>query len=150
MITERNPMSVELKIKSKHLALESGVIRFEERKIRERINELRNLQKPVDRLENTRYRLNEHRKTAVRNENRATFLARAYIARKPYQSVERDRLACKNSVFVFYVLPRVVAMVAKYDPKHSKSYTSKEQKDKHLEEITKAVKQWVSEVPVET
>ena len=105
-------MSIELKIKSKHLSLEAGVIRFEERKLLEQLKWLRNNQQPTSSLENTYYSISNHRKIDVRNENRATYLARAYIAGKPYLDVEakvRDR-----NILIHYILPRVTAMVQRY------------------------------------
>jgi hypothetical protein len=50
----------------------------------------------------------------VRNENRATFLARAYLAGKSYKSIENK---CHDPVVLrAYVLPRVCEMVNKYGP----------------------------------
>lgn len=115
-------MSLELKIKSKHLSEEARIIRHEERKL------IKQYRWSLDQHRNagnndeyprwndaafTSYRsLNKHRRCDVRNENRATYLARAYIAGKPYNMVEQKR---KNEAhFITFILPRVVAMVAKY------------------------------------
>ena len=117
-------MSIELKIKSKHLSLEAGVIRFEERKLLEQLTWLRNNQQPTSRLENTYYSISNHRKVDVRNENRATFLARAYIAGKPYNTVEQS--VKDTSVLECYIIPRVVAMVKRY---HSHKTTEVEIKN---------------------
>lgn len=117
-------MSVELKIKSKHLSAEAQIIRFEERKLKKQLrwfiedhkstgaNDGPSLHsfKPFQMLNS----LSQHRRWDVRNENRATFLARAYIAGKPYASVEQLRKPENEFKFNTYVLPRVVAMVAKY------------------------------------
>jgi hypothetical protein len=48
----------------------------------------------------------------VRNENRATFLARAYLEGRPYKSVEQKI----HDVVVMrcYILPRMFEMVNKY------------------------------------
>ena len=94
-------MSIELRIKSKHLAEEARIIKFEEAR-----------QKKFGNYE-TLNRLCEHRKIDVRNENRATFLARAYIAGKPYRSCEHKRRPEKEYQFK-RVLRRVLAMVQKY------------------------------------
>jgi len=95
-------MSIYLKIKNKHLALEAGVIKFEERKQRKLGNyEVVNS-------------LCEHRKRNVRNENRATSLARAYIRGAKYSSVERTRKPEKEYDFRKWVYPRVLTMVQKY------------------------------------
>ena len=111
-------MSIELKIKSKHLALEAGVIRFEERKLLEQLKWLRHSQQPSNKLENTYFSISSHRKWNVRNENRATFLARAYIAGKPYNTIEKS--VKDTGVLECYIIPRVVAMVQRY---HSRKTT---------------------------
>jgi len=92
-------MSIELKIKSKHLTEEAKIIRFEERKQKARNKELF-------------WSLRSHRTWEVRNENRATFLARAYLAGKSYKSIEHkvhDIWKLKA-----YILPRTLVMVNKY------------------------------------
>ena len=58
--------------------------------------------------------LNNHRKWDVRNENRATFLARAYLEGTTYSSVEQKRKPENEYKFNTFIIPRVVAMVAKY------------------------------------
>jgi hypothetical protein len=95
-------MSIELKIKNKHLAEEARIIRFEEKKQKKLGNFI-----TVDRLR-------DHRKHNVRNENRATSLARAYIAGMPYKSVEARRNPAKEDSFRCYVIPRVFTMIKKY------------------------------------
>jgi hypothetical protein len=117
-------MSVELKIKSKHLSEEAKIIRFEERKLFKQyqwsLNNYRvagnNDMYPRwdDKAFMSYSSLNHHRKWDVRNENRATFLARAYIAGVPYKSVEHKRKADNEYRFQTFVLPRVFAMVVKY------------------------------------
>lgn len=119
-------MSIELKIKSKHLALESKVIRFEENKLQKRVIWL---YKNSSETEKSKYSsdywttvwklasLSDHRKNVVGRENRATFLARAYIAGKPYSSTERSRNPLKEEMFQRDVLPRVYEMVKKYHDK---------------------------------
>lgn len=112
-------MSVELKIKSKHLALEAAVIRFEERKLKSQIKWLKARQQPLTGLDSTLNSLSAHRRWDVGNENRATFLARAYIAGKPYLTVENK---VKDRVVLYsYIVPRVVSMLKKY---HKFSITS--------------------------
>lgn len=112
-------MSVELKIKSKHLALEAAVIRFEERKLKSQIKWLKARQQPLTGLDSTLNSLAAHRRWDVGNENRATFLARAYIAGKPYLTVENK---VKDRVVLYsYIVPRVVSMLKKY---HKFSITS--------------------------
>jgi hypothetical protein len=120
----RNKMSVELKIKSKHLSEEARIIRFEERKLfkqyRWALNNYRaagnNDMYPRwnDKAFMDYASLNHHRRWDVRNENRATFLARAYIAGVQYNTVEHKRKPENEHVFQTQILPRVFAMVLKY------------------------------------
>ena len=79
-------MSIKLKIKSKHLALEAGVIRFEEQKLKRQIEWLKQHQKNETEtsIMGTWNSLNSHRRFEVRNEARATYLARAYIEGRKY------------------------------------------------------------------
>jgi hypothetical protein len=117
-------MSIELKIKSKHLSVEAQIIRFEEHKLKKQLrwfiedhkstgaNDSASLYdfKPFRQLKS----LTQHRRWDVRNENRATFLARAYLAGQSYATVEQKRKPENEYKFFSFVLPRVVAMVAKY------------------------------------
>lgn len=108
-------MSIELKIKSKHLAQEARIIRFEEKKLKAtaRWSRLRqNIEAP--KATSKLASLHLHRTRNVRFENRATFLARAYIEGKPYSSIEQKRSAEKERDFIIFVLPRVLTMVQKY------------------------------------
>ena len=110
-------MSIELKIKSKHLSLESKVIRFEERKVIKQIKWLK-----VNEPKNAYYAelklcsLVDHRKLVVGKENRATFLARAFIGGTPYNKVEQKRRDDRAYEFNSQILPRVLEMVKKYHP----------------------------------
>lgn len=121
-------MCIELKIKSKHLSLESKVIRFEERKLQKQVKWLEKNGKRDDKY---RYHidtdpywsiiyklgsLTDHRKRVVGTENRSTFLARAYIEGVPYNKVEQKRKDEKHYEFNCKVLPRVLEMVKKYHP----------------------------------
>lgn len=114
-------MSIELKIKSKHLALEAGVIRFEENKLKKQIRWFCDKHMPHNHIEYSLNKITNHRKCDVRNENRATFLARAYIAGKPYKNVEA--YVKDPGVLTCYIVPRVVAMVQRY---HSRKTTSED------------------------
>lgn len=105
-------MSVYLKIKSKHLGLEAKVIRHEERKVKKQIRWQADRGTVDCNLEYSLNSLHSHRVWDVRNENRATFLARAYLEDRPYNTVERKRKC--DSVFFFYIVPRIVSMVNKY------------------------------------
>jgi hypothetical protein len=121
-------MSIELKIKSKHLGEEARIIKFEERKLLEQINHKRKkfkltgandefvVWRECPNLQQTYWRISTHRKWDVRNENRATFLARAYIDGKDYKSVEQSRKPEREYTFTC-ILPRVVDMVNKYGNK---------------------------------
>jgi hypothetical protein len=61
--------------------------------------------------------LNRHRKWDVRNENRATFIARAYLSGIPYNQVEQKRKPENEYTFQWHILPRVASMIAKYGAK---------------------------------
>ena len=102
-------MCIELKIKSKHLALEPQIIKHEERKLKKQIRSNKgDLQQLIWKLDS----LVNHRKHIVRNEARATQLARAYIDGKEYTSIERKRH--DNSTFIQYIVSRIHAMVTRY------------------------------------
>lgn len=109
-------MSVELKVKSKHLSVEAQIIRFEERKLKRQAEYLRKRQ-AVDKAfaaTNKFISLNQHRRWDVRNENRATFLARAYLAGKAYREVEQKRKRENEYTFSWHVTNRAVTMINKY------------------------------------
>ena len=95
-------MDVYLKVKNKHLSLEAKVIKFEE----EKQKKLGNYS-----LVNS---LCNHRKHQVRNENRATYLARAYMKGVLYSSVEKKRKPEKECHFRYYVLKSVLRMLQTY------------------------------------
>jgi hypothetical protein len=116
-------MSVELKIKSKHLSEEARIIRFEERKLYKQYQW--SLNKYIEAGNNDMYprwedkafmaytSIKAHRRKEVRNENRATFLARAYLAGKDYKTVEQK---CHDtSVLRAYIFPRICEMTNKYN-----------------------------------
>lgn len=135
-------MSIELKIKSKHLGEEARIIRFEERK------QLKQYQWGLnnwaaaghngmyprwhDAAFKTYCSLNIHRKWDVRNENRATFLARTYIAGKTYKSVEQKRKPENEFKFQTYILPRVQAMVVKYGVRQDGDWEWDKVKQKYI------------------
>ena len=106
-------MSIKLKIKSKHLALEAGVIRFEEQKLKRQIEWLKIHQQDEAKFRGEWESLNSHRRFEVRNEARATYLARAYIEGRKYETIENKRN--DNGMFNSYILPRLVSMVIKYE-----------------------------------
>jgi hypothetical protein len=158
-------MSVELKIKSKHLSVEAQIIRFEECKLKKQVAWARHVHHDVIGY-NTEYEvhkdnnfmtyvsLNRHRRWDVRNENRATFLARAYIEGVAYSSVEQKRKPENEYRFSTYIIPRVVAMVAKYGDSKvplkvwdsaSRSYVN----NPALAQITKDVIKWSTIVEAE-
>jgi hypothetical protein len=117
-------MSIELKIKSKHLSEEVKIIRFEERKLFKQYQWSLNKYRAAghndmyprwnDKAFMCYCSINHHRRWDVRNETRATFIARAYIAGIPYKSVEQKRKVDNEPNFQKYILPRVFAMVVKY------------------------------------
>lgn len=105
-------MCIELKIKAKHLALEPSIIKREEEKLRKQMKHNRDGDVSYWTLERKRDSLCNHRRWNVRNEYRATELARAYLAGKPYSYVEKKRN--EDGMFQLYIVPRIVAMVARY------------------------------------
>lgn len=107
-------MCIELKIKAKHLALEPQIIRAEEEKLKKRMKYHRS-DDSVSAI-SLGWKLDSlirHRRWDVRNEARATHLARAYIAGKAYSSTEK-RSKENDCMFRMYIVPRVLAMVTKY------------------------------------
>ena len=106
-------MCIELKIKSKHLALEPQIIKHEERKLKHQMKHHRSDDNVSSiELERKLHSLTNHRKCNVRFEARATYLARAYLEGKDYKTVEHKR--DDEGTFQFYIVPRIVSMVTKY------------------------------------
>ena len=117
-------MSVELKIKSKHLSEEARIIRFEEHKLLKQHQWSLNKYRAAgnndiyprwhDKAYMSYCSLNQHRRWDVRNENRATFLARTYLAGKDYKTVEHK---CNDlAVLRCWIFPRLCEMINKYGP----------------------------------
>ena len=132
-------MSIKLKIKSKHLALEAGVIRFEELKLKRQIEWLKTHQKDEATFRSEWESLNSHRRFDVRNEARATYLARGYIEGRKYNTIEHE---IKDlGTFKTYILPRVLTMVIKY--KHGRIEKFMRPDDAKI--IHDEVKAWLSE-----
>lgn len=109
-------MTVELKIKSIHLGEEAKIIKRHERAMKAKAKWLRNNAQAENAAKTAKIlsNLHEHRVKDVRNENRATFLARAYLENRAYATVEQKRLVNKEQIFTNIILPRVVKMVNKY------------------------------------
>lgn len=107
-------MSIELKVKSKHLSVEARIIRHEENKLKRQIEWKKQNEQDQEAERSQWFSLNEHRRWDVRNENRATFLARAYIAGKAYKNVEQKRKYDRENLFHQNILPRVLTLVKKY------------------------------------
>lgn len=109
-------MTYELKIKSKHLAEEARIIRFEEKKNKKLAKKAREHQnhERSETLLRTARSLHNHRVWDVRKEARATNLARAYLAGVPYASVEQKRVESKEWDFQSNVVPRIAKMASKY------------------------------------
>lgn len=124
-------MSTELKIKAKHLSAEAAIIRHEETKLKRQIEWKKQHLENFDTLMLEFRSLNNHRRYDVRNENRATYLARAYIAEVPYNTVEKIRKEENEYKFQQIVIPKVVAMIKKYsnanlERKHIQLWIDKE------------------------
>ena len=149
-------MSVELKIKSKHLSYEPKIIRKEEYKLLEQIKWLREkhqispntpgykLDESIYKFYRKWYSLYLHRIFDVRNESRATFLARAYISGKPYEAVEKSRK--EEKLFVDKIIPRVLSMVTKYgNDKIEEDWDKNKNKYVYLNsELEKSIKKWAN------
>lgn len=152
-------MSIELKIKAKHLALEPAIIRKEEQKLKKQFRWFKQKHQITDvslwtiydkhpelyKLHSKRYSLENHRKTVVRNASRATHLARAYIAGMLYSRVEKKRE--DEMLFKHVILPEVFRMVAKYSAKSLQKKYNRETKtyDYDLadkENLMNAIKKW--------
>ena len=118
LILKHRAMNSELKIKSKHLALEPQIIRKEEAKLKKRMKHHRSDDTVSSMsLEWKLHSLTNHRKINVRNEARATHLARAFIAGKPYSYAEahtRRKEWSHECYYLMFIVPRVVAMVLRY------------------------------------
>jgi hypothetical protein len=135
-------MSIELKIKSKHLSEEARIIRFEENKLLKNVQYRRRKHYEAGSNEEYKYyydkdhqsyaSLNKHRTWDVRNENRATFLARAYIAGVPYKSVEQKRKEANEFTFQNFVLPRVFSMVVKYGKREEGAWEWDKTKNRYI------------------
>ena len=149
-------MSVELKVKSKHLSEEARIIRFEEHK---QLKQYRWAEAKYhatgnndmyprwhDKAFNAYLSLNHHRKWDVRNENRATFLARAFIAGVPYTSVEQKRNPEYEGTFENYILPRVFAMVVKYGKREDGDWIYDRAKNKYqaTESLQVKIRKWAA------
>ena len=131
-------MSIKLKIKSKHLALEAGVIRFEEQKLKRQIEWLKIHQQDEAKFRGEWNSLNSHRRFEVRNEARATYLARAYIEGRKYETIENN---IKDlGTFKTYILPRVVSMVIRYKLGKIEKYM----KPDDVKSVREEIKNWVS------
>lgn len=108
-------MTIELKIKNKHLTEEARIIRWEERKLKAQAKWLRLNQRDDKEVHAKFMSLQGHRKWEVRNEQRATFLARAFMNGTPYLSVEsKCHETYKRDT---YIAKRVATMVNKYGSK---------------------------------
>jgi len=147
-------MSIELKIKSKHLTEEARIIRFEERKCLKAYrwdiaqHKASGHNEPLKSYDSKNYRsfesLQKHRRCDVRNENRATFLARAYISGVPYSRVEQKR---KDEFhFVHYILPRICAMVVRYGTRADGDWEWDRTKNKYTptKQLRDKIKQWAT------
>jgi hypothetical protein len=121
IFTRKITMTIELKIKQKHLALEPNIIRTEERKLKKQMQHNRGEGKYWD-LDRKRQELSNHRRWNVRNESRATHLARAFIEGKPYAYVEKKRN--DEGLFQLYIVPRIVAMAQRYGKREHRGITA--------------------------
>ena len=125
-----NKMCVELIIKNKHLSEEAKIIRSMEHKVKRQVDWLRNKEYYYSDEYIEKFKLflslKEHRRMDVRRENRATYLARAFINGVEYNRVEQKRKKEREYEFKWYIIPRVVSMVRKYGGKNHHNITKEE------------------------
>lgn len=152
-------MSIELKIKAKHLALEPAIIRREEQKLKKQFawfkqkhqiteNDFTQIylnHRELYNIHSKRYSLEHHRKTVVRNASRSTHLARAFIAGMSYDRVEKKRE--DELLFKHVIIPEVFRMVAKYSAKPLQKKYNRETKITDYDAVEKenlmnAIKKW--------
>lgn len=117
-------MTIELKVKTKHLSEEAKIIKFEERKqLKAAVKHLNYLAKTgteptsldIYKAYSMYHNLQSHRTNDVRNEVRATFLARAFLDGKPYKTVEHN---CKDLIKLnSKIMPRAIKIIKKYSKK---------------------------------
>lgn len=119
-------MSIELKVKAKHLAVEAQIIRFEEQKAKKQADWKRQRQQlPVEEMK-IFFNLKHHRIWDVRNEVRATQLARAFIAGNKYSNIESNRKPENEWKFKTAIIPRVTKMVQKYGGRDNRNITKEQ------------------------
>ena len=110
-------MSIELKIKAKSLQEEARIIRKEEDKLKRLIDWVENVlfSEALDERD-TWLSLKQHRRWDVRNEARATHLARAFLANQRYSDVEKPKLNSPDTDghLMNRIVPRITTMVNKY------------------------------------
>lgn len=120
-------MSIELKIKSKHLASEAKIIRKEEQRLNNIIiNSIKrgeNNEKKIEDLRRMQCSIADHRKSVVRDVRRSTHLAYNYLRGNSYKSVENTSRTNPN-------LKEIVRMVTKYS-------------DNNKLEVTDKINEWV-------
>jgi len=106
-------MSVELKIKTQHLAAESRIIRTEERKLkrhaRAQSNEVRRAK-----AMGAFHRIQDHRKMHLRPHARSTHLAYGFLKGTPYKAIEGDRTRSEPN------WPEIERMALKYSNEDSR------------------------------
>lgn len=129
-------MSFELKIRAKHLAAESKIIRFEEHKTKAKIKKLKERSKKTDSEEIRKWKaeqgfklasLQEHRKTVVRPAARRTHLARAYLKGLAYKDVEQKLTSKPPLAYEGYdYIGRNVKQIAESVTRYGKKTTPEE------------------------
>lgn len=127
-------MSIELKIKAKHLALEPAIIRHEEEKLIRQIKWHQKNQLDSLLLQQKLTSLVAHRRINVGNEARATNLTRIYLANRLYTETEKKRRDDRENDFQNLIIPRIVAMFKKYGPWPQRGEDEKV--------ITQKIKEW--------
>jgi len=105
-------MSIQLKVKYKTLSNEPSIIRTEIRKLKKQYQYLKSNGRSVGDIAFKMQKLIEHKNRVVRDEARATHLARSYISGIDYNRVEQH--IEQPSSLVFKILPKTLRMIQKY------------------------------------
>lgn len=86
-------MSIELKIKTKHLSAEAAIIRREENKLKKSLAWAKANEKAEEeaKLRGQIHSLHHHRTTTVRSHARSAHLAHSYMRGRTYRQIENDK-----------------------------------------------------------
>lgn len=130
-------MSVELKIKAKHLAVEARIIRHQENKAKRWAKALTRRGEDNSRAREQIESMCNHRRGKLRRSARMTHLARAFMNNRPYKQVEQPKF--ENRLLEWdYIL--IGALVAKYAPRSEPRFHNIRNANK--EQLKELVLEW--------